>query len=250
MNLEWRLASRYLSTRSASRFLNLSTLIAIGGVCVGVMALIVVMGVMSGLQSEIRDAILGTNPHITVLTYGEGLRMDEWEKPLVQVTADDEVTVAEPFVYSEALIFKDINYQQGVALRGVSSDATDRLSEQLIVGNWRFDEAESDLAGIVLGFRIADRLLVYPGDTVNMVSGHGAELTPAGFIPKFKKFEVIPIFSNLRAAKSGSFNLFQSRKLWGKPSSACRRSATRSALEGSRTHKARPVTASPSPRRS
>ena len=55
MKLEWRLASRYLSTRSASRFLNLSTLIAIGGVCVGVMALIVVIGVMSGLQSEIRD---------------------------------------------------------------------------------------------------------------------------------------------------------------------------------------------------
>ena len=196
MKLEWRLASRYLSTRSASRFLNLSTLIAIGGGCVGVMALIVVIGVMSGLQSEIRDAILGTNPHITVLTYGEGLRMDEWEKPLVQVTADDEVTVAEPFVYSEALIFKNINYQQGVALRGVSSDATHRLSEQLIVGNWRFDEAESDLPGIVLGFRIADRLLVYPGDTVNMVSGHGAELTPAGFIPKFKKFEVIGLFKS------------------------------------------------------
>jgi lipoprotein-releasing system permease protein len=51
----------------------------------------------------------------------------------------------------------------------------------------------------VLGFRLADRLLVYPRDTVNLISAHGAELSPAGFIPRFKKFEVVGLF------KSGMF---------------------------------------------
>ena len=199
MNLEWYLASRYLSAHSSSRFLNLITLIAIGGICVGVMALIVVIGVMTGLQSAVRDGILGTNPHIMVLTYGEGLRLDNWEAPLVMAVADEDVTVVEPFVYTEALIYQDVNYQQGIALRGVTDDATERLAEQLLVGGWRFEETESGLPGIVLGFRLADRLLVYPGDTVNMISGHGAELTPAGFIPKFEKFEVVGLF------KSGMF---------------------------------------------
>jgi lipoprotein-releasing system permease protein len=194
MVLEFYLASRYLSARSSSRFLNLITIIAIGGICVGVMALIVVVGVMSGLQREVRDRILGTNPHIMVLTFGEGLRMDGWEEPLRRLRADPEVTAAEPFIYSEALVYQDINYQQGLALRGITSEATSRLREQLARGSWQFDASESALPGIVLGFRLADRLLVTSGDTVSLVSGHGAELTPAGFIPKFKKYEVVGTF--------------------------------------------------------
>ncbi len=199
MPLELYLAARNLKARSRSRFLNLITIIAIGGICVGVMALIVVIGVMSGLQTEVRDRILGTNPHIMVLTFGEGLRLDDWEQPLEHVRQDAAVTIAEPFVYTESLIFQDVNYQQGVALRGIKADATQRLAEQLLTGSWDFENTESGLPGIVLGFRLADRLLVYPGDTVSLISAHGAELTAAGFIPKFKKFEVVGLF------KSGMF---------------------------------------------
>ncbi len=194
MTFELFLASRYLSTRSKSRFLNLITVIAIGGICVGVMALIVVIGVMSGLQRAVREGILGTNPHIMVLAYGEGLRLDDWQGALLTVQEDAEVTDAEPFVYSEALIFQDVDYQQGVALRGISDEAAQRISEQLTLGDWAFEETISGLPGMVLGFRLANRLLVYPGDTISLVSGQGAELTPAGFIPKFKKFEVVGLF--------------------------------------------------------
>ncbi len=182
MPLELYLAARNLSARSRSRFMNLITIIAIGGIGVGVMALIVVIGVMSGLQTEVRDRILGTNPHIMVLTFGEGLRLDDWEQPLEQLRQDEAVTIAEPFIYTESLIFQDVNYQQGVAVRGVTADATARLEDQLLVGSWNFENTESGLPGIVLGFRLADRLLVYPGDTVSLISAHGAELTPAGFI--------------------------------------------------------------------
>jgi lipoprotein-releasing system permease protein len=194
MRMEVFLASRYLSARSGSRFLNLITIIAIGGICVGVMALIVVIGVMSGLQREVRERILGTNPHIMVLTFGEGLLLENWRKPLEAARKDPAVTVAEPFVYSEALIFQDVNYQQGFVLRGISQDATERLAEQLVAGSWKFEDTESGLPGIVLGFRLAGRLLVYPGDTVSLVSAHGMELTAAGFIPKFKKYEVVGLF--------------------------------------------------------
>jgi lipoprotein-releasing system permease protein len=194
MPLELYLASRYLSARSSSRFLNLITIIAIGGICVGVMALIVVVGVMSGLQREVRDRILGTNPHIMVMAFGEGLRLDDWEYALRGARDDPDVVLGEPFVYTESLIFQDVDYQQGLALRGVTVNATERLSEQLFAGSWDFRSGESALPGIVLGFRLADRLLVVPGDTVSLVSAHGAELTPAGFIPKFKKFEVVGLF--------------------------------------------------------
>ncbi|NIR43031.1 MAG: ABC transporter permease [Gemmatimonadetes bacterium] len=194
MPLELYVALRYLSARSSSRFLNLITIIAIGGICVGVMALIVVIGVMSGLQKEVRDSILGTNPHIMVIAFGEGLRLDDWESVAATAREHPEVTMAEPFVYTEALVFQDADYQQGFVLRGITDSTIERLHEQLTAGSWDFDSTASGLPGIVLGFRMANRLLVYPGDTISIVSGEGSELTPAGFIPKFKKFEVVGLF--------------------------------------------------------
>src|SRR5256714_8636599 len=76
--LELGLALRYLRSRRSSRLLSLITVIAVGGVTVGVMALVVVLGVMNGLQADLRDKILVANPHLRVLTYGEGLRLDDW----------------------------------------------------------------------------------------------------------------------------------------------------------------------------
>ena len=81
-----------------------------------------------------------------------------------------------------------------MALRGISDKAVQRIAGQLTLGDWAFEKTISGLPGIVLGFRLADRLLVYPGDTISLVLGQGAELTPAGFIPKFKKYEVVGLF--------------------------------------------------------
>ena len=75
--LERQIALRYMRSHRSSRLVSLITLIAVGGVTVGVMALVVVLGVMNGLQTDLRDKILVGNPHLRILTYGEGLRLDE-----------------------------------------------------------------------------------------------------------------------------------------------------------------------------
>ena len=76
--LELSIAWRYLRSRRGSRLLSLISAIAIGGVVVGVSALIVIIGVMNGLQSDLRDKILIGTPDIQVLTYGEDLTMPAW----------------------------------------------------------------------------------------------------------------------------------------------------------------------------
>jgi lipoprotein-releasing system permease protein len=75
--LEWRIARRYLRSRRTSRAASLNTVISTGGVMVGVMALVVVLGVMNGLRNDLRERILVANPHLRVLTFGAGLRMDD-----------------------------------------------------------------------------------------------------------------------------------------------------------------------------
>ena len=80
MNLELSIAWRYLRSRRGSRLLSLISVIAIGGVTIGVCALIVTIGVMNGLQNDLREKILIGSPDINVLTFGEDLSMANWRR--------------------------------------------------------------------------------------------------------------------------------------------------------------------------
>ena len=102
--LELRIALRYLKSRRSSRLLSLITVIAVGGITVGVMALVVVLGVMNGLQNDLREKILVVNPHLRVLTYGEGLRLDAWRDVLARVRRTPGAEAAAPFVLSQGII--------------------------------------------------------------------------------------------------------------------------------------------------
>src|ERR1043166_5072705 len=94
--LERAIALRYLRGRKKSRFASLNTVIAVGGVAIGVTALIVVLGVMNGLRDDLRDRILVANPHLRILTYGPSLRMDNWRPAIALVRSDSEVVAAAP----------------------------------------------------------------------------------------------------------------------------------------------------------
>src|SRR5919199_4246184 len=103
--LEWSIAWRYLRSRRAQRLLSLISVIAIGGVIVGVSALIVIIGVMNGLQSDLREKILIGSPDIRVLTYGEDMAMSGWPKVSERVRRMKPAVVAvSPFVHGQAII--------------------------------------------------------------------------------------------------------------------------------------------------
>ncbi len=122
MRLDVRLASRYLRSRRSSRLISLISLIAIGGVTVGVMALIVVMGVMNGLTTELRNKIFVASPHISILTYGLGLRLDNWQYALGVVSQHPEVVSVHPFVLTQGLINAGYDYNEGLYVLGIEPD--------------------------------------------------------------------------------------------------------------------------------
>src|SRR5947207_15853855 len=112
--LESRIALRYLKSRRSSRLLSLITVIAVGGVTVGVMALVIVLGVMNGLQADLRDKILVANPLLRVLTYRAGLRLDDWRKVLGDVRRAPGVDAAAPFVLTQGGVTAGHDYAEGV----------------------------------------------------------------------------------------------------------------------------------------
>lgn len=193
------IARRYLSSRRGRGFLSLITWIAIGGIAVGVMALIVVISVMSGLQRDLREKILGANAHGMVLELGQTVRMESWESVRRRVSEDPDVLAAAPFIYTEVgLNVPGGSYSEGAVLRGMAHDSValsvTEIDEHLVSGSMPFGETESGRPGIVLGASLADRLGLFPGRQVTVVSFQGAELTPTGIQPQMRLYEVTGLF--------------------------------------------------------
>src|SRR5207253_7770050 len=117
--LELQIAWRYLRSRRGSKLLSLISIIAIGGVLVGVSALIVIIGVMNGLQHDLREKILVGSPDIRVLSYGEDLKFTYWQKVLDRVRKQPGVVAAAPFVLTEALMTTGHDYAGGVYVVGL-----------------------------------------------------------------------------------------------------------------------------------
>jgi lipoprotein-releasing system permease protein len=195
MNLEWRVARRYLASRRGTRFLSLITLIAIGGVAVGVTALIVVTAVMNGLQTELRKGILGVNPHVFVLTYGEGMRMDGWQAPLTRVRTVEGVVAAAPFVHTEVGLQNRGKYAEAAVLRGIDLSAAGSAVTDIpgILRAARIDLANtrSGLPGLAAGATLGARLGLIPGDTVTLIAFTNARMGPMGFVPKMEMYEYV-----------------------------------------------------------
>jgi len=200
--LEWRIARRYLRSRRNSRTASLNTVISTGGVAVGVTALIVVLGVMNGLRDDLRERILVANPHLRILTYGAGLRLDDWRNVLQQIRKQPGVVAASPEVISQAGITAGQDYGEGVNLLGFDPDtgkkAVTSLPQSITKGDLSFRTTKPGVdGGVLLGSRLASRLSVYPGDVVTLVPVTEAKVNPAlgVAVPRFWKLEVNGIFN-------------------------------------------------------
>jgi lipoprotein-releasing system permease protein len=201
VRLEASIAGRYLRSRRSSRLVSLTTFIATGGVTVGVMALIVVLGVMNGLQRELREKILVGSPDLRILTFGQGLRMDGWREALATVRRDSAVVAAEPFVLTQALFNAGHDYNEGAYVLGIATDtgpaAVTGLARTFVRGDLSFTTTQPDVdGGIVVGRRFAERMSAYPGSTVTAVSFGGSRFNAAvgTFVPKYWRFEVTGYF--------------------------------------------------------
>ncbi len=174
--LELSVAWRYLRSRRGSRLLSLISMIAIGGVIVGVSALIVIIGVMNGLQKDLREKILIGSPDVRVLTYGKDMKMPGWQPVLRTVRAVPGVVAVAPFVMSQAGITAGHDYGEGIFVMG-NEPARPGLAEVTNIrhfavegGNFQFRTPDGGRHGIVLGRRLADRLQLQAGvDTVTIV---------------------------------------------------------------------------------
>ena len=200
--LEVAIAWRYLRSRRGSQLLSLISVIAMGGVVVGVSALILVLGVMNGLQKDLRDKILIGSPDLRVLTVGDDLTMTDWKATLTTVRAQPGVVSAEPFVLKDALITKGNDYAEPVKVVGMpaaSTGAADvtEIRKYARSGDFTFRSPDDSSRAIVIGQRLAERLNAWPGDVLVLATVPGRlQMSSAlgGFVPQIRKYVITGVF--------------------------------------------------------
>ncbi|MED5353679.1 MAG: lipoprotein-releasing ABC transporter permease subunit [Nitrospinota bacterium] len=202
MSFELFISLRHLKSKRAQKFISLNTWISIGGVALGVMALIVVIAVMSGFGKDLRDKILGTNSHIVVTNITRS-GMDDFESVLKKVMQSDGIKAAAPFILNQVMLTFG-SKSSGVVVRGVDPEREAMVSDleknmiQGEIGMLKRRKKNKEGPGhdnIILGKELSQKLGVQVGDAISMVSP-ASRLTPMGLIPKIKLFEVVGLFES------------------------------------------------------
>jgi lipoprotein-releasing system permease protein len=200
--LELGIAWRYLRSRRGSKLLSLISVIAIGGVVVGVSALIVIMGVMTGLQNDLREKILIGSPDVRVLTMGSDMVMKNWEPVLRTVRAERGVVAAAPFVMTKAIVGSGHKYNDGAFVMGTvpadSGKPVTTIGSYVTAGDFTFRTQDGKRRGAVLGERLSHRLSVYPGVDSITLTTIGSDVSPVTgtLVPKEMKLEVTGVFNS------------------------------------------------------
>ena len=199
-SFEMFIAGRYLRAKRKQAFVSLITVISIAGVAIGVMALILVLGVMTGFSDNLLEKILGANSHIVITGFGTGI--ENYDRTCSDLEQVSGVVAATPFIMTHVMLSSETNVS-GAVLQGIDPHGAGRvisIEKNLIQGNieelaGRHTHEDLELPGIIVGSELAKTLGVLSGSVITIVSPTGL-LSPTGMVPRWKKFMVTGLFES------------------------------------------------------
>ncbi|RMF83051.1 MAG: lipoprotein-releasing ABC transporter permease subunit [Nitrospirae bacterium] len=197
------IALRYLRSRRKSRFISLITWFSVGGIALGVAALLTVIAVMTGFEEDLRDKILATNAHLVVLSHDPAGIADP-QAALEAIRRDPAVAGASPFVLTQVMLTTPRGVS-GVVLHGVDPETLGQVSHLPL------DMKEGSVAALarpaapgpeggpprpplLIGRELSRTLGAWVGDEVHVVSPQGEPSPMGGILPKIRTFRVAGIF--------------------------------------------------------
>ena len=195
MAFELFVALRYLLARRKQAFISLISLISTMGVAVGVMALVIALALMTGLQGELRDRILGASAHVYVWKTGG---IEDYQAEIAALRGIEGVVGAGPAVLGRALI-STAQADAFISLKGVDPalepSVTD-IQQAMLSGSIEAltPTSEDEPPGILIGRNLAAQLGVGPGDSATVLSPQGT-LSPMGMIPRTRRVRIAGVYT-------------------------------------------------------
>jgi len=190
--LEACIGLRYVRSRRRNGFISFISFSSLLGIGLGVATLIVVLSVMNGFEKVVREKILSMTAHATISGFDGSLGGD-WRNLQKRAEAHPEVRGVAPYIQKEAMLTHGPAVR-GAILRGLLARDEQRVSEiSRFMRAGRLEDLTAGRFGIILGAELARALAVRVGDKVTVVVPQ-AVVTPAGIIPRLKRFTVVGIF--------------------------------------------------------
>lgn len=193
---ELYIAVRYLLARRKQAFISLTSVISTAGVTVGVMALVIALALMTGLQQELRDRIVGAAAHVYVWNVTAG-GFEDYRQDAEALTALPGVLGAAPSILGKALATTH-HGESFITIKGIDPTLEQDVTEvSHSVRHGSLADLQSVdgpvLGGLVIGEGVAKQLGAFVGDEVTLVTPHGT-LSPMGMIPRPRRLRVVGIF--------------------------------------------------------
>jgi lipoprotein-releasing system permease protein len=196
LSFEFFVAVRYLLARRKQAFISLISFISVLGVMVGVMALLIALALMTGLQGELRDRIVGSAAHVYVQKIGEpGLQ--DYRAEIEKLKQFPRVEGAAPVILGEGMLSSG-RATAFISIKGIDpalEGEVTNVGRSMTAGSLReLDPVEGRPSGVVIGRELATKLGTFVGDEVTL---HTTEPTvsPLGMLPIPRRLQVVGIFS-------------------------------------------------------
>jgi lipoprotein-releasing system permease protein len=189
MGYSFFVAKRYIGAGRRSAFITAITIISVGGVALGVLALIVVLAVMNGFESEVISRIIGTNAHIVVR---KDAGIENFDEVAAKIARMPGVKGVAPFVLEKAMVISS-EATDALFVRGVDLDreaAVTDIASYIRPEHFRFETGDTAVGKIVIGKEVAYALRAAIGDTLLLARGDISADSPYGISPVFKRFEI------------------------------------------------------------
>lgn len=181
---------RYTKSRNSNKFISFNALMSMLGMMVGVAVLIIVLSVMNGFDREIKSRIFGM---VSQATVSSPYIITDWQDKVKHIEQDPQVQGAAPFTQLQGMLTAQ-GQVSGIVVNGIDPEQEKKVSiiqNHMIAG--QLEALKANEYGIILGKTLSDNLGLQLGDKITLVLPE-ASPSPAGVVPRFKRFTVVGIF--------------------------------------------------------
>lgn len=190
--LELFIGSRYLRAKRRNHFISFISFISVFSLALGITLIITVLSVMNGFQFEIKDRILSMTAHATVLEL-DG-KLSNWQRVEEELEGRSEIKGSAPYVQGQGMIVHG-KQVTGAMITGIDPQLESKVSQ---IGDHlkgaNLDILKPGEFGILLGSDLANFLAVDVGEKITVITPE-ATVTPAGILPKFRRFTVLGTYA-------------------------------------------------------
>ncbi|APV34730.1 MULTISPECIES: lipoprotein-releasing ABC transporter permease subunit [Acinetobacter] len=182
---------RYTRARRSNHFISFIALVSMIGLTLGVAVLITVLSVMNGFDRELKNRVLGMVPQATI---SSNQILTDWPQLAKKIEGHPHVTGVAPFTQLQGMLTAQ-GQVAGIMVSGIEPSYEKKVSiiqNHMVAGS--IDSLKKGEYGIVLGKQMTDALGLGLNDSVTLVLPE-ATPSPAGVVPRFKRFKIVGIFS-------------------------------------------------------